>query len=357
MVKQFRNVGGRIHFWLRTPMPEKDIGQIQVEKVGDLDVRSENIAFDPSKMSSCHRCGRNNPPNRLICLYCGFEFETLPEGSELTDYSFRRLEDWEPGFNVILIPDTDSDDSPISKAAKIVRIESEHLRTMMENGRSFPVLRLASEKHARHIELMLTDIGLHSKVISDESLMPDRSPVRLRSIEINGPTISLIEFNTGANTEIDVEDLVLIVPGVISETTVDKLEKKGRRGKSKVIDEYEASSDQPILDIYDRLDPAGFRVMLTGFDFSCLGANKGLIAAQNIKDLAGLLSHHAPQARLIDHYRSVREDLSNVWEITRRKDSKGLQRSGFAKLDFGNTETTSNLTQMNRFSRLQWHLL
>jgi hypothetical protein len=137
---------------------------------------------------------------------------------------------------------------------------------------------------------------------------------------------------------------------------VDSLEKKRRHGKTKLIDETATSSDEQIFDLYTRDDATGFRVFQAGFDFSCLGDDKGLLASENIRLLIAELKQRAPNAKYINSYGHVRRLLDDVWKIESRKDSQGLQRSGFGKVEFGSVASTSNLMQFNKFSRLQWHL-
>ena len=144
---------------------------------------------------------------------------------------------------------------------------------------------------------------------------------------------------------------------MITASRVDSLEKKRRRGTTKLIDETATASDESILDMYSKRDGIGFRVHLTGFDFSCLGDDKGLLAVENLRRLIVRLKEHAPNAKLVTNYGSVRPALSQVWEIESRKDSQGLKRSGFGKREFGAVASSSNLNQFTKYSRLQWHLL
>ena len=101
----------------------------------------------------------------------------------------------------------------------------------------------------------------------------------------------------------------------------------------------------------------GYRVFTSGFDFSCLGDEKGLLASDNLKRLTSKLASLSSNAKLVHEYRSVRQSLGSVWEPEIRRDTKGLQRTGFGKREFGSVMTTSNLEQFTKFSRLQRHLL
>ena len=338
-------------------MAEVENDPVQFTAGGNLNVQTENIAFDPAKMIACGGCKRMNPPNRVACLYCARELDVALENVDVTRLNLRKAEDWEPGFNVVLLSSIDPDSSDVKTIAKVAQTGPEHVRTIAATGRPMPIVRAGSQKEAEIVRDMLGQNNIRSVVIADEILMQDRPPTRLRSAEFRDGSVVFIDFNTGRPVEIVREDITLIVKGLVNQTEIDQLEKKRRGKESKVIEAVEASSDMPILDIYDRRDPLGYRVMLSGFDFSCLENDKSLLAVENLGRLAARLRAFAPDAKFIDDYLSVRQALSSVWEIAQRKDSQGMQRSGFAKFEFGNKLSSSNLRQMNKFSRLQWHLL
>jgi hypothetical protein len=179
----------------------------------------------------------------------------------------------------------------------------------------------------------------------------------LSKIEDIDGCFALKDFNTGNVAEIAKNDLALIVPGVLNFGKVDSLEKKRRGKETKILDETTTSDDESILDIYSHNDSNGFRIRLAGFDFSCLGDEKGLLATDNMKALVHFLKERSPNAKLVSNYSAIKNVLGIVWEVESRKDSKGLQRVGFGKTEFGAVATTNNLNQFTKYSRLQWHLL
>ena len=198
----------------------------------------------------------------------------------------------------------------------------------------------------------LAQLGLTCSLVSDADLAADKPLVRLSGIEFFEDNLAFIDFNTGSLIEIKADDLVLIVPGFIVESRVDSLEKRGLRGKKTLVAETPTVSDGSILDIYSRNDAIGFRIHLAGFDFSCLGTDKRLLAAENIVQLADALQKQAPNAKTIDDYRAVRQELGLIWEVETRKDTQGFQRAGVRAI-----ASTSNLNQFTKYSRLQWQLL
>ncbi len=354
-VKQFR--GESVKILCRDPIFMPDIAENQPDDASGFDprIQTEDIAFKPGEMLPCAACGRMNPPNRLKCLYCSNELEIKPENATLIKPNLRKLEGWERGYNVILRESVAANRFPLANTASFLSMDPDDLSVILDAAEPLPLIRVESRTEADVLVIGLARLGLQCSILADADMADDRLPVRLSNIEVREAGIALTDFNTHKVTEID--DLALLIPGILTTNKVDSLEKKGRGGKTKVIDETATALDESILDLYSRQDPVGFRVHLTGFDFSCLGDDKGLIAVENMRRLIVLLKEHAPNARLVSDYKKVRRALGQVWEIEARKDPQGLKRSGFGKREFGTVASTSNLWQFTKYSRLQWHLL
>lgn len=317
-------------------------------------IQTENIAFDPNEMIACSGCGRQNPPNRLKCLYCGHALEISVAAAPRVRPSTRKLELWERGFNILVRETLDADEGEI---ARLLSMETADVASILEAAAVLPLARVETETEA---DLLLHDLermGLRCSIISDDALAADKPPVRLGRVDLPDGHLDLKDFNTGETTSIRAGDLTLVVPGVIAASRVDTLEKKRRRRDPKLIDEMTTSSDASLLDIYTSAEAAGFRIHMAGFDFSGLGEDKGLLAVENLRLLIVRLREHCPNAKLVSGYAALRYPLGLVWEVESRKDSKGLLRSGFGKVEFGSTASTSNLNQFTKYSRLQQHLL
>jgi hypothetical protein len=318
-------------------------------------IQTENIAFDPQEMRACVKCKRSNPPNRPKCLYCGGELAvSVEEGSSIKP-ALRRLELWERGFNVIVRKTIGRPN--VAAAADLLSTGPDDITAILNLGPGLPIARVESETDASIVCDRLATFGIGCSIVSDAALAAEKPPVRLSSIEFLDTGLAVTDFNTADRTEIDVAQFVLLVPGVIRSGRVDALEKKRRGKQAKVLDETETASDETLLDLYTRDDSIGFRVHLAGFDFSCLCEDKGLLASENLRLLIVRLAEHLPNAKLANGYAAARHALGCVWEVETRKDPKGLQRSGFGKVGFGSTASSSNLGQFTKYSRLQWHLL
>lgn len=317
--------------------------------------QTENLAFDPAAMVPCDGCGRMNPPNRLKCFYCASDLAIAVKDAASIKPALRKLELWERGFNLIVRQKTAQPD--VIGIARFLSMEAEDLAAILDTGIAIPVARVESEKEALIVQECLSQFGVGCSIVSDAALAADKPPARLSRIEFAGGRLALTDFNTGKVTETEAGEFVLLIPGIITASKVDSLEKKRRGGKTKLIDETATASDETLLDMYTRRDPTGYRVYLAGFDFSCLGEDKGLLAGENLRLLIVHLKEYLPDAKLINDYPTIRHAVGRVWEVESRKDSRGLQRSGFGKVEFGAVASTHNLNQFTKYSRLQWYLL
>jgi hypothetical protein len=308
-------------------------------------------------MVGCGKCGRPNPPNRMRCFYCGkdLEIERLPV--ESIRPVLRKLEGWEKGYNVIFHPDGSiPGEEAVAKIAKTLSIDTEVIREIFRSVRPMPLARVEGEKEAAFVEETLRAHGIDSSIVTDRAMAEEIPPTRLRTVEFAENLLRLTLFNTNESVTVRSVDVALIVVGAVFEKKTEVIEKR-KKGSSKTIDEFETASDEMLIDIYSSNDPAGWRIPTNGFDFSCLGNDKGMLAVQNMRKLLERLGKFSPNARLVDSYLADRNLLSKVWEIQEQKNFRGLQRSGFGKVDFGKVSTRNNIGQFTKYSRFQWHLL
>lgn len=322
----------------------------------DPTIQSEDIAFRLSHMAPCPGCGRQNPPNRSTCVYCGHELAIADIASP--QISKRELEPWENAWNIVLLPNL-NDPRPNSAAvASIVGITAEQLNSIIDAAVPLPVARVATEAESIAAIRKLSGLGLDCRTVPDADLDAGSPPVRLKGLEFAADGLASTDFNTGIVTNVPWTDLALLVTGTLLTSRTDALEKKRRRDKPiKRLDETTTSSDAAVLDLYSRRDPCGWRIHLAGFDFSCLGADKGLIAVENLRRLMTVLKERSPHARVVSDYSNISHGLDAIWPLESRKDAQGLQRAGFGKVEFGSVELSNNSAQFTKYSRLQWHLL
>lgn len=338
-------------------MEKKTEETISGELSGNLPVQTENPAFAPDEMLGCGKCGRTNPPTRSKCLYCGAALTVSDEQGKFFKPNLRRLEIWEKGFNLILSSNSEKiEESKLAEISSMLKLENEVLREILASGESLPLARIETEKEAEIVQKRLGESGVETIILPDENLNLNKPPRRLRAMDFWEDRLVLILFNSDEIAEIEWEDVCLIVTGAIFERKVEATETRSKKGENKLLETNETASDESLFDIYSKEDRIGYRIAQNGFDFSCLGTRKSLLAVENIKKLAAELSNRAPEAETIENYLQVRPLLGNVWQVEERIDSQGLKRQSFGSFNLGNVTTVNNSAQFTKYSRLQRHL-
>lgn len=323
------------------------------ERLKDLPVQSENPAFAASEMTACAECARANSPTRAACLYCGASLEISAAQSKFL--TLRPLETWEKGFNLIAAPVSENfDESQIEKIAASLNVEAKMLRRIIESKKRLPLARAATKTEAETVQNNLRETAnLETAIVGDQELDAKNPPRRLSAMDFSDEKLVLVFFNRDEIAEIFWKDLILIVTGAIFERRVESTERRGRQGEIKLLETNETASDEILFDFYSRDDGTGFRVERQGFDFSCLGADKGWLAAENMRLLVEELSRRAPRAKIVEDYAQIRAQLAAVWAVEETTGSRGLKRDGFAKFNRENVTTISNAAQFVKYSRLQ----
>ena len=338
-------------------MQENNNNPTDEDFLKNLPLQSEEIGFKPGEMLACGKCARANPPNRVKCVYCGGELEISAAQAGNIKPGLRKLELWEQGFNLIHLPnDEQFGVEKIREIAQLLGGEKEFLQKAFEVRKPLPLVRCETAKEAEILQNRLHEAGLKTSIVSDEALAAETLPTRLRGIEFRDKYVLLTIFNTGKIEIINLEDLRLIVSGAIFQKAVEATEAR-KKGATKILDASETASDEALIDIYTEKNSNGYRILTKGFDFSCLGAEKGILARDNLKKLSAKLQSVAPHARLVDDYLAIRSVLGEVWEVEQRKDSQGLSRQRFGKFDLSSISSSNNLQQFTKYSRLQWHIL
>jgi len=312
-----------------------------METVDGVAVRSERIEFDASELIRCGRCGRANAPNRAECMYCG----AATTGGGLTaDLNLNPVEPWAKAYNVVLLGGS------FSGIQEALPFDPETLRLASGSRPPVPLARTQTREAAEALHNRLRSSGLETAVIGDEDLLPAGPPVRLRSLQIQNTYVATVAFNSGERREFPIDSLELIVAGRLFEERSEQTIKKERKG-SREMEVRSISKDTGVIDIYFREEPGGFRVLESGFDFSCLGNGKGLLATENMRRLSDSLLSAAPEASSSSDYVSKRALLGRVWPPSVRSHAEGIARSGLGT-SLSKAEVTSNDEQFTKYSRL-----
>ncbi len=322
------------------------------EFVRNIPVRSEEIGFSPADMIACSGCGKPNAPNRFACLYCG----TPIAGTGGERLNARELESWEKGFNVIAGGFAEADiRTAAPKLGALMAVDQAQIDAILLSKGRVPVARVEFAEQASAISNLLSEHGLDNRTIRDEDLILSGPPLRLRAVEFNDDHLILKPFGGGDPSLLRRVDLSVIVSCTLIKERRESIERK-KRTSTTTVSESQVSADQPIIDLYSRKEPFGWRIPVSGFDFSSLGADKSLLAPENMSRLLSRLCSFSPGVRLVDDYVSVRSLLEHCWPTEHRKETNASQRQGLMR-NSTSVLSSDNLLQVTKYSRLQWHLL
>lgn len=308
-------------------------------------VRSEEIGFAAGELLQCLKCTRPNSPDRAACIYCGSALGNS-EANVLKTADAEVLETWENGYNVAIRSKLEA----VAGLSGLLGIDEDLLLSAADIF--LPAARLRSEQEAETVATKLHKSGLESFVISDASLMTERPPVRLRSIEFGDGSCVFVDFNTGNRRVVPMEEIRLVVTGELIESrTESKWKKKLKKGEQP--DETITDSDRPVIDIYTSLDDLGYRVQMNGFDFSGLGDAKGMLARENMRMLTIRLKEVATDCRVDTKYHLARPLLDRVWELETETDHLGVFAGSIMSKEKTKVSMVNNLRQFTKYSRLQ----
>lgn len=316
----------------------------------------ESRGFAPDQMVACAECVRANPPTRMNCLYCGATLPTDDAHAALRRPSLRRMEEWEGGINIILMPGGDESASPeaFNEAADLLRLEVERVREMWLKRRPLPLARVSSSDEAALIKERLDALGLRGEFVPDDLLAAGFSPPkRVRQMDLE---VDALTFRAGAGGEelvVGWEDVTAFVRGRIFNKRVEVEGRGSFPGVEKEIAEArELKSDEAVLDVYTKDSDSSWRISADNFDYSCLGARKALLAKDNFVTLTDTLRARAGAAFFDDDYRELRHLLFPAWPLSERTESRGLRRERPGRFNTEAVTHVSNEAQFTRYSRL-----
>jgi hypothetical protein len=318
--------------------------------------------FSAGELVACEGCARANPPTRMNCIYCGAALPVTAESEALRRPTLRKLEEWEQGFNIVLLPggaEALSSPGALSEAADFLRLEAAQLSALVEARVPLPLALAATKEEAELITRRLGALGLPVEAVADEDLGASKMPKRIRALEIGDEEL----VGRGGPDEeacgVEWGDVELFVVGRIFTKRVEVEEVKKRlKGRQELVDARELLYDEAVLDIFGAPSEgaAGWRIMADSFDYSCLGAGKGLLARDNFNTLVGMLRARASSAGFDGEYVRLRHLLAAVWPPAERTESLGLRRSRPGRLSTEAVTIASNEAQFTRYSRLRRHL-
>lgn len=315
--------------------------------------------FAPDQMLRCEGCLRANPPTRVNCLYCGATLPQNEASAALQRPALRPLEEWEQGYNNILIPPpANLTETALIEAASLLRLRPEDLTRILTAETPLPLARASSPDEAELIKNRISALGINSLIFPDQQGLNDqREIVKVRSLGFDEHVMFAYPSPETAPIRLPWADLVLFVTGRLLGKRVELKEVKGKRAENQITAASEFATDERVIDLYVRDQSMPYRITANSFDFSCLGSQKGLLSGGNIERLIHFLRERAPAARYDDSFNSVRRALEPVWPATQQIDSSGWRRERPGKISLGTVTESNNETQFLRYSMLRYYLL
>lgn len=285
-------------------------------------------------------------------MYCGDILPRNEANVALQQPTLRRLEKWERGYNNILLPHgANIRDAALDEAASLLRLTRENLASIMAAGVPLPLARAASHDEALLVEQRLQQLGIASRIVPDAESDP-QGFVRVRSLDLGENGLLAYQTREMPPIELRWAELVLVVVGRLSLKRVEFKEQL-KRAENSLVDANEFVTDELVVDLYFNSDEMPLRISANNFDFSCLGASKALVAADNISKLVQFIRERAPQAAYDDSFNSMRKHLELVWPSEQQHESSGWRRERPGKVSLGSATEVSNQKQFLSYSRLR----
>ncbi len=314
-------------------------------------------AFARAELIACPACERANAPTRMQCLYCGAAMPSMSSAGDLRRPALRVLEAWEQGYNVVLLARSETaaelPRDALVEAAQFVRLEPEQLGRMLAARTPLPLARTADREEAALVERKLTPLGLAVEIVADETLAVEtRLPQRVRRFEFDETGVQAWASAEGSPQHVAWSELMLLVVGRISRRQIEVEERRVRGTDGNVVDTREFYDDEGVLDLYATDAALHWRVKSDGFDYTCLGANKSLLAGENFTRLGLYLSARAPNAIFDSDYTMLRHLFQAAWPVAEAT-SSGLRRAGRGRVNREAITNVSNEVQFTRYSRLR----
>jgi hypothetical protein len=317
--------------------------------------------FAPGEMIACPACRRNNAPTRMKCLYCGATLPVAAGAPDLRRPALRPLEAGEQGFNVVLLARAETADAlpvdALNDAAALLRLEPGQMRQIVAARTPLPLARTALHEEAVIIERKLAPLGLTCEIVPDEVLAVEAQwPRRVRRFEFTPDALVAWARADDTAQALPWSEIILLVAGRISRRQIE-VEELRKRGKSGTSDTREFHADEAVLDIYAGAGGVHLRVIGDTFDYTCLGAEKSLLAAENFSRLVAALDRRATNAVFDGDYATLRHLLQTPWPVAEQTGAGGVRRTRPGRVYTEAVTSISNEAQFARYSRLRRHFI
>ncbi|HKP44969.1 MAG TPA: hypothetical protein VJT50_00090 [Pyrinomonadaceae bacterium] len=305
-------------------------------------------------MVRCDSCLRANPPTRVACLYCGGPLPVHTTAETFQQPALRPLEKWELGYNNILLPSSANVDAPTKAIAEFVRLTEEELRRILAVNSAVPIARSSSTDEASLIQHRLEKLQLPNLVVADTELGIEPG-IKLRAANFREDFLEAYQSKEAAPIEIPWNDLSLVVLGRITRIRVELTEER-KRSENRVLEADQFFGDELAIELFSKRSTVPYRITGGSFDFSGLGQDKRLLAAENMKLLVEIFRRRTPGLHFDQNYDVLRKALDPVWKLDQQIDSTGWRRARPGKFSLGSVTESSNDAQFSRYARLRYFL-
>jgi hypothetical protein len=291
-------------------------------------------------------------------MYCVAPLPLTEASARLRKPVLRPPEKHQLGYNNILLPQDQAISAEVlTEAATLLKLSEENFQEMLSHALPLPVARTSSREEAELVGERLRDLGMRSLMLSDHDLgLTDDAVKRVKSMIFEDEYLVIQQSGATEETMVQWTDIVLILPARLFETRFEVTERMTRKPEKEILDTSEFFRDEAVIDFYTSEHAFTWRVSANGFDFSCLGDKKAMVANENIGRLQQLIVAKAVNAELDDSYRTVRNVLEFAWAMQPETQSSGWRRERPGKLSVGMATTKSNESQFSRYSRLRYYV-
>src|SRR5262245_5714641 len=294
-------------------------------------------------MIRCDECLRANPPTRVSCLYCSAPLPVTETSAQMRRPVLRPPEKHQSAFSNIMLPlANELSPEAIAEIGDLLKLSVEDLQRIIAENTPLPVAFTASREEAELVLGRLRDLGLQTLVLGDDEELATSFVKRVKAMTLGDRSMTFQQPGTREVIDVHWQDVALIVTGRLFVRRVEIQERKTRGSENEIVQSNEFSSDEAVIDLYTSTDSQTWRINANGFDFSCLGAQKALVANENIAKLQQLIAANASAAKLDESYRRLRRTLDLVWGSQQETQSSGWRRERPGKLSVGLATINSN---------------
>ncbi|HYV04852.1 MAG TPA: hypothetical protein VFB82_09710 [Blastocatellia bacterium] len=300
-------------------------------------------------MTNCPRCERRTPAARGQCIYCG---EALPFSRIQAAPPQRNIDSFEAAFNTVLEPTLATPSESVTSAfAAALKIEPSEAQMFIFAGKPLPIARSQTRQEADMIAALVRTCGLRATVIPDQDLNLATDLIRARRLTLTSGEVQV--HHAGGDLTLRLEEIKLLVLGMLKNTRIDYTERVARGESSDVVDTSEFVADEALVDVYSSEMDRSFRIKSDAFDYSGLVSPMSFRAELNFKSALERLKSAARDAKLDDDFARLRGLLSRAWPERTRNEPRGIKRSGLALRPVSQASLISdNRDQFDRYSRL-----